>query len=71
MEVTMTDGSDTATDGKVHFYVGDDDCKVASCPRKQEFPRAEDPYCLHHSLENWVEDNGTSTTGNQGGQADE
>lgn len=36
------------------FYIGSDDCKVASCPSKQEFPEADCPYCCLHSLDNYL-----------------
>lgn len=44
--------------GTERFYIGSDDCKKASCPRKQEFPRADDPYCIGHSWAEWVERSG-------------
>lgn len=40
-----------------HHYIGEHDCKVATCTRVQEFPDAECPYCIVHSLENWVKEN--------------
>lgn len=43
--------SDQSADGTVHYYVGEDDCKKARCNREQEFPDADDPYCIIHSLE--------------------
>ena len=33
------------------YYIGEDGCQVASCTNKQEFPDAECPYCVIHSLQ--------------------
>jgi len=40
-----------------HYYIGSDGCQKATCPRKQEFPSTDDPYCIIHSLESWAKQN--------------
>jgi len=45
------------------LYIGRDDCKKASCPRKQEFPKGDSPYCIGHSLENWIAEEKQETEG--------
>lgn len=36
------------------YYIGEKDCKKATCSQKQEFPEGPDPYCFIHSLENFL-----------------
>jgi hypothetical protein len=47
----MTEG------GTTHYYLGEDDCKKATCPRKQEFPQADSPYCIFHAYQDWASTN--------------
>ena len=36
-----------------YLYIGSDDCKKASCNRKQEFPNGPSEYCLFCGLDEW------------------
>lgn len=36
------------------FYIGEDDCRKASCNYRQEFPEGDSPYCLIHALEEFM-----------------
>jgi len=50
--------NDHATDtGEVeHYYIGNDECKKATCTMVQEFPNGDSPYCLDHALEVFLND---------------
>jgi len=39
--------------GRNIYYIGSNDCKKWTCNQRQEFPMADDPYCVKHSLENF------------------
>ena len=52
-------------DSAEHYYVGADDCKKVTCQHKQEFPRSDDPHCIVHSLENWVQKNRSVAPGHE------
>ena len=56
-EYTKQADADVFTD--VRDYIGSDDCAVATCTERQEFPDAECPYCIVHSIENFFSDDGT------------
>jgi len=43
-----------------HYYIGRHDCRVATCPHRQEFPDGDSPYCVLHSLEQWIAEAGDS-----------
>ena len=46
-----------------YLYIGKDDCKKASCNRKQEFPNGPSEYCLDHGLESFLDEQAANTGG--------
>jgi len=35
------------------YYIGPNDCRKVTCNKQQEWPEADDAYCLGHSLEHF------------------
>lgn len=62
---------ETSERGTVHYYIGENDCKKATCNLKQEFPRAECPYCIFHAVEDFFsEESSADTATEQPGSSD-
>lgn len=53
---------DDSLTGVGDYYIGENDCKKATCPRGQAFPDSDDPYCLTHSIEEYFSGNHPNRT---------
>jgi len=53
----MTENRAESVSGDLH-YIGEDDCRKATCTLPQEFPDGESPYCIVHGLAEWINNGG-------------
>ncbi len=53
----MQSDDGTQVSGELH-YIGEDDCRKATCTLPQEFPDGGNPYCILHGLAEWINNGG-------------